>query len=134
MLSLNALARNSLVVLTVSAAVVMTSCGTDDAFGKRYPVSGSVTYNGTALENHNLGHRTAVLGVEAGQLAEDVVPLLAARMAKDLAAGYHLVGNSAEPIGGADAHGSVIDPRDQPPFSEGLEEVDCRSAGCPRSS
>jgi hypothetical protein len=32
----------------------MTSCGTDDSFGKRYPVSGSVTYNGTPLEKGNI--------------------------------------------------------------------------------
>ena len=29
---------------------LMTSCGTDDGLGKRYPVSGTVTYNGKPLE------------------------------------------------------------------------------------
>jgi hypothetical protein len=28
----------------------MTSCGADDGLGKRYPVSGTVTYNGNSLE------------------------------------------------------------------------------------
>jgi hypothetical protein len=50
MFSLSAFTRLSFVLLAVSGALVMASCGTDDAFGKRYPVSGSVTYNGTPLE------------------------------------------------------------------------------------
>jgi hypothetical protein len=43
-------ARLSLAVLAVLGAFVMTSCGTDDGLGKRYPVSGEVTYNGNPLE------------------------------------------------------------------------------------
>jgi hypothetical protein len=44
------LVRRFQVSLTVSAVVVLSSCGTEDAFGKRYPVSGKVTYNGNPLE------------------------------------------------------------------------------------
>jgi major membrane immunogen (membrane-anchored lipoprotein) len=34
--------------------VVMASCGTDDGLGKRYPVSGTVTYNGKPLEKGDI--------------------------------------------------------------------------------
>ncbi len=37
-------------LLAVPALVVMASCGTDDGLGKRYAVSGTVTYNGKPLE------------------------------------------------------------------------------------
>jgi hypothetical protein len=44
-----------LTVLAVPAVAVMTSCGTtDDGLGQRYPVSGSVTYNGNALEKGDI--------------------------------------------------------------------------------
>jgi hypothetical protein len=50
MFSLSALMRLSLRVLAVAGALVMTSCGTDDGLGTRFPVSGTVTYNGQPLE------------------------------------------------------------------------------------
>jgi hypothetical protein len=51
MLSPNARASHYFVALTMSGVLlVMTSCGTDDGFGKRYPVSGTVSYNGKPLE------------------------------------------------------------------------------------
>ena len=38
-------------MLTVPALLVLASCGTeDDGLGKRYPVSGTVKYNGNPLE------------------------------------------------------------------------------------
>ena len=37
-------------MLALPALLVMTSCGADDGLGKRYPVSGTVTYNGSPLE------------------------------------------------------------------------------------
>jgi len=39
-----------LAVLIVPALLVLASCGTDDGLGKRYPVSGTVKYNGNPLE------------------------------------------------------------------------------------
>jgi hypothetical protein len=83
-------------------------------------------YNSMQI-GHGLNHRTAVIDVEARQLPEDGVALLAARMAERLAAGHHLVGDSAEPLGGADAHGSLVHPRGHPPLLEcrdyrGLDE------------
>ncbi len=40
-----------LAVLAVPALIILASCGgTDDGLGKRYPVSGTVTYNGSPLE------------------------------------------------------------------------------------
>ncbi len=48
--SLNALARRFFALLPVCGVIAITSCGTDDAFGKRYSVSGTVTYNGNPLE------------------------------------------------------------------------------------
>jgi hypothetical protein len=50
MFSLSALTRLRLVVLAVAGALVITSCGTDDGLGRRYAVSGTVTYNGKPLE------------------------------------------------------------------------------------
>jgi hypothetical protein len=37
-------------MLALSALLVMASCGGDDGLGKRYPVTGTVTYNGNPLE------------------------------------------------------------------------------------
>ena len=39
-----------LAVLIVPALFVLASCGTEDGLGKRYPVSGTVKYNGNPLE------------------------------------------------------------------------------------
>jgi hypothetical protein len=39
-----------LAVLIVPALFVLASCGTEDGLGKRYPVSGTVKYNGSPLE------------------------------------------------------------------------------------
>ena len=50
MLSPTAIIRRSLAVLAASSALLIASCGTDDGLGKRFPVSGTVTYNGTPLE------------------------------------------------------------------------------------
>ena len=41
-------------MLAVPALLVMASCGTDDGLGKRYPVSGTVTYNGNPLEKGDI--------------------------------------------------------------------------------
>ena len=46
----NRLPRRSLAMLALPALLVMASCGADDGLGKRYPVSGTVTYNGNPLE------------------------------------------------------------------------------------
>ncbi len=46
----NRLPHRFLTMLAVPALLVMASCGTDDGLGKRYPVSGTVTYNGNPLE------------------------------------------------------------------------------------
>ncbi len=40
--------------MAVAGAFVMTSCGTDDGLGKRFPVSGKVTYNGNPLEKGDI--------------------------------------------------------------------------------
>ncbi len=50
MRSRNALVRGFFAILAVSGLLVMTSCGTDDGLGKRFPVTGTVTYNGSPLE------------------------------------------------------------------------------------
>jgi hypothetical protein len=53
MISRNAFARRSLAVLAASGALTIASCGgedTDYGLGQLYPVSGTVTYNGTPLE------------------------------------------------------------------------------------
>jgi hypothetical protein len=47
---LKRLPRDFLAILTVPALLVMASCSTDNGVGKRYPVSGTVTYNGQPLE------------------------------------------------------------------------------------
>jgi major membrane immunogen (membrane-anchored lipoprotein) len=44
------LSRRLLAMLAFPALLVMASCGTDDGLGKRFPVSGTVTYNGNPLE------------------------------------------------------------------------------------
>ncbi len=55
MFSHSALARRSCTVLVVTGALVMTSCGSsDDGLGKRFPVSGKVTYNGSPLEKGSI--------------------------------------------------------------------------------
>jgi hypothetical protein len=41
-------------VLAVSGVLIMTSCRTDDGLGQRYPVSGTVTYNGNPLEKGSI--------------------------------------------------------------------------------
>jgi hypothetical protein len=46
----NPLTRRLRAMLPVPALLVMASCGADDGLGKRYPVSGTVTYNGNPLE------------------------------------------------------------------------------------
>ena len=49
------LLRRSLLLLAIPAVLIMASCGTEeDVFGKRYPVSGSVTYNGKPLEKGDI--------------------------------------------------------------------------------
>ena len=51
MLSRSALTRGVFAVLAASVILVITSCGgTDDGLGRRFPVSGKVTYNGKPLE------------------------------------------------------------------------------------
>jgi hypothetical protein len=46
----NWLARPLLAMLAATALLVLASCSQDDGFGKRYPVSGTVTYNGSPLD------------------------------------------------------------------------------------
>jgi major membrane immunogen (membrane-anchored lipoprotein) len=47
--------RPCYLILTMSALVVMVSCASeDDGLGKRYPVSGTVTYNGKPLEKGDI--------------------------------------------------------------------------------
>ena len=47
-----------LAVLAIPALVVLASCGTEDGFGKRYPVSGTVKYNGSPLEKGEISFVT----------------------------------------------------------------------------
>jgi hypothetical protein len=48
-----------LAVLAVPALLVLASCGKeDDGLGKRYPVSGTVTYNGSPLEKGEISFVT----------------------------------------------------------------------------
>jgi hypothetical protein len=54
MFSPSALARRSFAALTMAGVLSMTSCSTDDGLGKRYPVSGTVTYNGNLLEKGSI--------------------------------------------------------------------------------
>jgi hypothetical protein len=42
-------ARQCLALLSASGACFIASCGTDDGLGRRYPVSGTVTYNAAPL-------------------------------------------------------------------------------------
>ncbi len=42
--------RYLVALATAGLLVIAASCGSDDSFGKRYPVSGTVTYNGAPLE------------------------------------------------------------------------------------
>jgi major membrane immunogen (membrane-anchored lipoprotein) len=54
----NRLPRRFYTMLAVPALLVMASCGTDDGLGKRYPVSGTVTYNGNPLEKGEINFVT----------------------------------------------------------------------------
>jgi hypothetical protein len=47
-----------LAVVAVSALFVLSSCGTEDGLGKRYPVSGTVKYNGSPLEKGEISFVT----------------------------------------------------------------------------
>jgi major membrane immunogen (membrane-anchored lipoprotein) len=47
-----------LAALAVPALLVLASCGTDDGLGKRYPVSGTVKYNGSPLEKGEISFVT----------------------------------------------------------------------------
>jgi major membrane immunogen (membrane-anchored lipoprotein) len=48
-----------LAVLAIPALLILASCGgTDDGLGKRYPVSGTVKYNGSPLEKGEIGFVT----------------------------------------------------------------------------
>src|ERR1700722_3301402 len=48
-----------LAVLAIPALLVLASCGgTDDGLGKRYPVSGTVKYNGSPLEKGEISFVT----------------------------------------------------------------------------
>jgi hypothetical protein len=47
---LSVLPRRSYSILFLPAILAIASCGTDDGLGKRYPVSGTVTYNDKPLE------------------------------------------------------------------------------------
>jgi major membrane immunogen (membrane-anchored lipoprotein) len=64
MLSLKLMAASNrfphrfLKMLAVPALLVMASCGGDDGLGKRYPVSGTVTYNGKPLEKGEISFVT----------------------------------------------------------------------------
>jgi hypothetical protein len=42
--------RLGLWILATGSAVLLASCGSDDGLGRRHPVKGTVTYNGTPLE------------------------------------------------------------------------------------
>jgi hypothetical protein len=55
MLCFSALTRRCFIVLVAFGLSVMASCGgDDDGLGKRFPVSGSVTYNGNRLEKGSI--------------------------------------------------------------------------------
>ena len=47
-----------LAVLAIPALLVLASCGTEDGLGKRYPVSGTVKYNGSPLEKGEISFVT----------------------------------------------------------------------------
>ena len=46
--------RRPLVGFAAAVALALASCGDEDAFGKRYSVSGNVTYNGQPLEKGSI--------------------------------------------------------------------------------
>lgn len=48
--SRNGPSRRVLPMMALPALLVLASCSEDDGLGKRYPVSGTVTYNGNPLE------------------------------------------------------------------------------------
>jgi hypothetical protein len=50
MVVLNRLPCRFLALLAGPALIILASCSSDDGLGKRYPVSGTVTYNGNPLE------------------------------------------------------------------------------------
>jgi major membrane immunogen (membrane-anchored lipoprotein) len=50
----NRFASRFLALLVGPALLVMASCGADDGLGQRYPVSGTVTYNGKPLERGSI--------------------------------------------------------------------------------
>ena len=55
MFTRSALVRGFFAVLSASVTLVITSCGgTDDGLGRRFPVSGTVTYNGKPLEKGSI--------------------------------------------------------------------------------
>ena len=54
MVVLNRLSRRFQAILAVPVLLIIASCGTDDGLGKRYPVSGTVTYNGNPLEKGDI--------------------------------------------------------------------------------
>jgi major membrane immunogen (membrane-anchored lipoprotein) len=58
MAAINRLPRRLRAMLAGPALLVMASCGTDDGLGKRYPVSGTVTYNGNPLEKGEISFVT----------------------------------------------------------------------------
>ena len=58
MAAVNRFPRRFHSMLAVPALLVMASCGTDDGLGKRYPVSGTVTYNGNPLEKGEINFVT----------------------------------------------------------------------------
>ena len=58
MADITRLPRRLRAMLAVPALVVMASCGSDDGLGKRYPVSGTVTYNGNPLEKGEINFVT----------------------------------------------------------------------------
>src|SRR5262249_14702506 len=45
------LPRRRLAMLALPTLLVLASCSSDDGLGKRYPVSGTVTYNGQPLQD-----------------------------------------------------------------------------------
>lgn len=73
MLSRATILRSCLAAVGVAGCLIMTSCGTDDGLGKRYPVSGKVTYNGQPLEKGNISFvpEDAKDGIGASGLIEN---------------------------------------------------------------
>src|SRR5205814_10307515 len=58
MAAVNRCPRRLHAMLAGPALLVMASCGTEDGLGKRYPVSGTVTYNGQPLEKGEISFVT----------------------------------------------------------------------------